>query len=90
MLECFALQSCTENWKNSSIEKLEVRGSSVKCFIRKVVTRGDHSVTVGVLQTYVYVDQKSDPKRLVWVIMRVMIRRLWLELVSDHSLSEIV
>ena len=52
MLECFALQSCTENWKNSSIEKLEVRGSSFKCFIRKV-TRGDHSVTVGVLQTYV-------------------------------------
>ena len=30
------------------------------------------SFSVGVLQTYAYVDQKSDPKRLVWVIMRVM------------------
>ena len=26
-------------------------------------------MTVGVLQTYVYVDQKSDPKRLVWTII---------------------
>ena len=47
-------------------------------------------MTVGVLQTYVYVDQKSDPKRLVWTIMGVMISRLWLEIVSEHSLLDIV
>ena len=47
-------------------------------------------MTVGVLQTYVYVDQVSDPKRLVWTIMGVMISRLWLEIVSEHSLLDIV
>ena len=36
-----------------------------------------------------YVDQKSDPKRLVWwVIMRVMISRLWLEIVSEHIIGD--
>ena len=45
------------------------------------------SFSVGVLQTYAYVDQKSDPKRLVWVIMRVMISRLWLEIVSEHIIG---
>ena len=46
------------------------------------------SFSVGVLQTYAYVDQKSDPKRLVWVIMRVMISRLWLEIVSEHIIGD--
>ena len=45
-------------------------------------------MTVGVLQTYVYVDQKSDPKRLVWTIMGVMISRLWLEIVSEHIIGD--
>ena len=61
MLECFVLQSCRlkiENWRKSSVEKVEVRKSSFKCFIQ----RGGKTVEsfrVGVLQTYVEIGSKT-------------------------------
>ena len=61
MLECFVLQSCRlkiENWRKSSVEKVEVRKSSFKYFIQ----RGGKTVEsfrVGVLQTYVEIGSKT-------------------------------